>query len=361
MECKVEVGEVERPSGLPPVQLLGRHEVLQVLVVRPDLALMFCTFDKVPPLLEGSDDCQHLLVVDLIVPFDRGQGLGEEGNWVPLFVFRGYLGEDCTHRKVGAVGFDAEGFGQVGRDEDRSGSDTSLQPSECGALGFPPVPTGTVSGQVEEQAGVFREVSDELSVEVGESEEGLHFLLVRRRRPLSNASDLDRVHRNGVVRDDYSEVLGCGFLKFAFVGMEVELMLLQQLQNAAGDLEVLFKGFHEDEDVVQIDHDHAFRDEVLEDVIHHRLEGGRTVREAEEHDKGLVQATVGPEGSLPFISFLYPDIVEAPSDIQFCEVLGSAELRNQFRNQWERVLFFSRSWRSTRSSPVPDGVFHPSF
>jgi len=80
VECEIEAGEVEGPSGLPPVQLLGRHEVLQILVVRPDLALMFRAFDKVPPLLEGSDDCQHLLVVDLVVPFDRGQGLGEEGD-----------------------------------------------------------------------------------------------------------------------------------------------------------------------------------------------------------------------------------------------------------------------------------------
>jgi len=55
MECEVEAGEVERPLGLPPVQLLGRHEVLQVLVIRPDLALMFHALDKVPPLLEGSE------------------------------------------------------------------------------------------------------------------------------------------------------------------------------------------------------------------------------------------------------------------------------------------------------------------
>jgi len=56
MECEVEAGEVEGPSGLPPVQLLGCHEVLQVLVIRPDLALMFRALDEVPPLLEGSDD-----------------------------------------------------------------------------------------------------------------------------------------------------------------------------------------------------------------------------------------------------------------------------------------------------------------
>jgi len=175
VECEVEAGEVERPSGLPPIQLLSCHEVLQVLVVHPDLALMFRALDKVLPLLEGSDDRQHLLVVDLIVPLDGGQGLGEERDWVPLFVFRGYLGEDCTRCKVGAVGFDAEGFGRVGRDEDWSRSDTSLQPSKCGALSFSPAPTRIVSGQVEEQAGVFQEVSDEPLVEVGESEEGLHF------------------------------------------------------------------------------------------------------------------------------------------------------------------------------------------
>jgi len=254
MECKVEAGEVEGPSGLPPVQLLSRHEVLQVLVVRPDFALMFRAFDKVPPLLEGSDDCQHLLVMDLVVPFDRGQGLGEEGDQVPLFVFRGYLGEDRTCCKVGAVGFDAEGFGWVRRDEDQGRSDTSLQPSECGALSFSPVPIGIVSGQVEERVGMFREVSDEPSVEFDESEEGLHFLLVHRSGPLGNASDLDQVHRDRVVRDDHSEVLN----KLTLVGVEVELMLLQQLQNAAGDLPVIFKGFSEDKDIVQIDHDYAF-------------------------------------------------------------------------------------------------------
>jgi len=94
------------------------------------------------------------------------------------------------------------------------------------------------------------EVSDEPLVEVGESKEGLHFLFVRRSRPLGNSRDLDRVHHNGVVRDDHSEVLNHGFLELTLVGIEVELMLLQQLQNVAGDLPVFFKGLHEDEDVI---------------------------------------------------------------------------------------------------------------
>jgi len=93
--------------------------------------------------------------MDLVVPLDGGEGFGEESDQVPLFVFREHLGEDGTRCKVGAVGFNAEGFGRVGRDEDQGRSDTSLQPSECGVLGFSPAPTRVVSGQVEEGAGVF--------------------------------------------------------------------------------------------------------------------------------------------------------------------------------------------------------------
>jgi len=69
---------------------------------------------------------------------------------------------------------------------------------------------------------VFQEVSDEPSVEVGESKEGLHFLFIHWSGPLGNASDLDQVHSNRVIRDDHSEVLDHGFLELALVGTEVE-------------------------------------------------------------------------------------------------------------------------------------------
>jgi len=93
--------------------------------------------------------------MDLVVPLDGGQGLGEESDQVPLFVFRRYLGKDHTCRKVRTVSFDAEGLGRIGRDEDWGRSDTLLQSSEHGALSFSPAPTRIVSGQVEEWAGVF--------------------------------------------------------------------------------------------------------------------------------------------------------------------------------------------------------------
>jgi len=49
---------------------------------------------------------------------------------------------------------------------------------------------------------------------------------------------------------------------------------------------------------------------------------------------------VGTESRLPFISRLDAYIIEAPTDVELCEVLGSAELRDEFRDERERVSVF---------------------
>ena len=82
VEHEVELGKVQRPPSLSPVQLLGRTEVLKVLVVRPNLKLAWGAFKVVPPLFQRTDDCQHLLVMDFVVPLNRAEALGEEGDWM---------------------------------------------------------------------------------------------------------------------------------------------------------------------------------------------------------------------------------------------------------------------------------------
>ena len=52
-------------------------------------------------------------------------------------------------------------------------------------------------------------------------------------------------------------------------------------------LHMLFLCLGEDQDVVQVDHHNTFRYEVLEDVVHHGLEGGRTVSHSKEHYQGF--------------------------------------------------------------------------
>ena len=43
------------------------------------------------------------------------------------------------------------------------------------------------------------------------------------------------------------------------------------------------------------------------------------------------------EGRLPFISRLNAHIVEPLPDVKFCEVLGSAELEDEFGDKGERI------------------------
>ena len=68
----------------------------------------------------------------------------------------------------------------------------------------------------------------------------------------------------------------------------------------------------EDQNVVQIDHHNTLRYEVPEDVVHHGLEGGRTVSHSKERYQGLEQTSIGPEGCLPLVSGLNADVVRGP-------------------------------------------------
>ena len=101
---------------------------------------------------------------------------------------------------------------------------------------------------------------------------------------------------------------------------------------------MLLLHLHKDQNVVQVHYHNPFGYEGPEDVVHHSLEGGRTVGYSEEHYERFKEAVVGVEGCFPFISRLDAYVVETPSDIKFCEVLGSVELGDKFGDEGERVL-----------------------
>ena len=84
---------------------------------------------------------------------------------------------------------------------------------------------------------------------------------------------------------------------------------------------MFFDGFGVYDNVIDIDRDMSFCDEISEYMIHHCLECGRGIGKAEEHYRRFVQTTVSSEGRFPFISFFHSDIVVSPSDIEFCEDL----------------------------------------
>src|SRR5882672_6796168 len=67
---------------------------------------MVGTFQKMAPVLQSSDDRQHFLVVDLVVPFHCTEAFGIVSDRVPLVILWRLLRQDCSSGKVGAVSFD---------------------------------------------------------------------------------------------------------------------------------------------------------------------------------------------------------------------------------------------------------------
>jgi len=92
-----------------------------------------------------------------------------------------------------------------------------------------------------------------------------------------------------------------------------------------------------DQNVVQVYYYNLFGYEGPKNVVHHSLEGGGTIGHSEEHHERFKEAVVGAEGHFPFISGLDMYVIETPLDIKFCEVLGSAELGDEFGNERERI------------------------
>ena len=112
-------------------------------------------------------------------------------------------------------------------------------------------------------------------------------------------------------------------------------MFHQYLQDSPNHLFMLLFHLCKDQNVVQVHYDNLFCYDGSEDVVHHSLEGSGAVGHPEKHYKGFEEAMVGAEGCFPFISGLDAYIIETPADVQFCEVSGSAELRDEFGDEGE--------------------------
>jgi hypothetical protein len=59
---------------------------------------------------------------------------------------------------------------------------------------------------------------DESTIEIDESNEGLHLFLVRWSGPVCHSSDLDQIHFDLIVRDDDPQRLNLSFFELAFLG-----------------------------------------------------------------------------------------------------------------------------------------------
>jgi len=109
-------------------------------------------------------------------------------------------------------------------------------------------------------------------------------------------------------------------LEFTFVVSQEELVLTKSCQDQACDATMFIYGFSVDEDIIEVHTYYSFHNEVLKDLIHHCLEGRRTICKAKEHHQWFEQPTAHPKCSLPLITLLHSHILITPSHVQLCEV-----------------------------------------
>jgi hypothetical protein len=187
----------------------------------------------------------------------------------------------------------------------------------CGA----PYEGHILLGEVMERPAYLGEVFDKASVEIGEPDETPNFFELRGWCPISDGLYLDRVHGNFARADDQSKVVDMELLELTFLGSEVKIVFFETPKNFVNDLPMFLESGAPDKDVVQIDCDFAFSNQICKYGVHQRLESGGRVGEPKEHNAWLEETLVGDEGCLPFIAFFDSDIVVAPTNIKLGEDL----------------------------------------
>ena len=188
-------------------------------MVGEDLHREWGAMEVVPPRLQGANDSEKLTIIDIVIPFGRGEGLRQVGTWVPVAIGVG-LEEDGARRVFGSVHGDGEGGGEVWEVEDGFRKEETFEGVEGGLARRGPIPGEVFLGKVKEGASDVGVVGDEPSVEVGESKERANVFHLGWRGPVCDAVEFDGVHGEFAGFHDHSKI-------FHLVGGELALLKFQ--------------------------------------------------------------------------------------------------------------------------------------
>jgi hypothetical protein len=114
-------------------------------------------------------------------------------------------------------------------------------------------------------------------------------------------------------------------------------MFFHTLKNLLHSFSVGLLIWEEDKEVIHVDNQPSFGDEILQGVIHEMLKCGRSVHEAKEHNSWFKESSRSNKGGFPLITFIYPYIVVSPSDVEFGEDLSAREFINEIGDKQKRI------------------------
>jgi hypothetical protein len=92
-------------------------------------------------------------------------------------------------------------------------------------------------------------------------------------------------------------------------------------KNFMNNLLMFIKSGTPNEDIIKIDCNFAFSNQICKDGIYQCLECGRQIGEPKEHNAEFKKTLVSDEGCLPFIAFFDLDMMVTPTNIKLGEDL----------------------------------------
>jgi len=167
---EVKTGKEQRPSGLTTGKFLLCHKIGKVVMVGPDFEGIGVSFEVVAKSLEGADDSEEFLIVDVVVKFRRLHGFGKERDRVPS-IKEIWLFEDCAKGVVTGVCDDTERTGGIREGEDWGNGKGVDEGAKGGFLGGGPSKGDVFLGEGEQGMGNLGVVFDKTSIEVAKTQE----------------------------------------------------------------------------------------------------------------------------------------------------------------------------------------------
>jgi len=184
-----------------------------------------------------------------------------------------------------------------------------------------------------------REVLDERSIEVAETQETSHIFDGLRSGPFRDSLDLDRVYLDRTIANEYTKVLNFLLVELAFLRLEEEIKFLKLVQDVV-DAKLMkdFIIFGGDDHIIHVDVEPSLHNFLLKYVIHHSLKSGWGVGQAKEHNCQFEESFAGLKGGFVFIAFFNANIIVSPVDVKLGKEVFLCKIVNEFRDEWQWIF-----------------------
>ncbi|GBG76397.1 hypothetical protein CBR_g22144 [Chara braunii] len=177
-----------------------------------------------------------------------------------------------------------------------------------------------LAGEFVERVRDLEKVANERAVIVGKATEGTKLKEGLGWGVLDEGCDFRGVHTDVFGGDNVVEVFDARSGKRTFVELGVKFLLSEDREDWA-----------EDKDVIKADDDTNF-EEVVEDVVHGRLEGSGGIGESEWHHEEILVPEPRAEGGLVGVLLADTDLAEATAKVDLGKVVGSTEMIKELGN-----------------------------